>query len=79
MLSVDLKEAFRGDGDWFTAQLLRLIAKSDSTNRWKLARGFPVEVEAVEIYQNRCPYLDAMKTMVDWDAIAGMAEESVKD
>ena len=37
-----------GDGDWFTAQLLRLIAKADMENRWRLRRGFPEEVEAYE-------------------------------
>lgn len=70
MLAVDLKAAFRGDGDWFTAMLLRLIAKADGDNREKLARGFPVEVEAVRVYKNECPYKDAAKTEVDWDEIA---------
>jgi len=70
MLAVDLKAAFSGDGDWFTAQLLRLIAKADGENCDKLARGFPREVEAVRIYKNDCPYKDAAKKEVDWDEIA---------
>lgn len=35
-----------GHGDWFTAQLLRLIAKADVANRERLCAGFPDEVEA---------------------------------
>jgi len=70
MLRVDLKEAFAGGrGDWFTVLLLRLIAKSDSVNREKLSFGFPVEVEAVDIYQNDCPYKDEGHNEVDWDEI----------
>ncbi len=33
-----------GHGDWFTADLLRLISKADSTNKALLARTFPEEV-----------------------------------
>ena len=34
--------------DWFTAQLMRLVAKGDSQNRALLAKGFPEEVWLVE-------------------------------
>lgn len=34
--------------DWFSAQLLRLIAKADSTNRAKIRLAFPDHVEAFE-------------------------------
>lgn len=37
-----------GSGDWFTADLLRLIAKADATNRSKLRVMFPEEVAAYE-------------------------------
>jgi hypothetical protein len=37
-----------GYGDWFGAQLLRLIAKADASNRHLLSLGFPDEVAAVE-------------------------------
>ena len=37
-----------GHGDWFTAQLLRLIAKADNINRERLRVGFPEEVKAYE-------------------------------
>lgn len=36
--------------DWFTAQLMRLIAKADSHHRALLAKGFPEEVALVEQY-----------------------------
>ena len=41
-----------GEGDWFTAQLLRLIAKADSTNRMKLSVAFPEEVKAYEEWRD---------------------------
>ena len=41
---------FYGEGDYFTARLLRLINKADSSNREKLRLGFPEEVEAYESY-----------------------------
>lgn len=37
-----------GGGDWFTAELLRLIAKADSNNRERLRSAFPEEVAAYE-------------------------------
>ena len=39
--------------DWFTAKLLRLIAKADKANRRALRRGFPVAVDAVEQHLGR--------------------------
>ena len=35
-----------GHGDWFTADLLRLIAHADGKNRAKLRAVFPDEVQA---------------------------------
>lgn len=35
-----------GQGDWFTAQLLRLCAKADDENLVLLSKGFPEVVEA---------------------------------
>lgn len=35
-----------GHGSWFTAQLIRLVAKADVINRARLAKAFPEEVEA---------------------------------
>lgn len=37
-----------GHGDWFDAQLIRLIAKADSVNRERLRKGYPAEVREVE-------------------------------
>lgn len=39
------------EGDWFSAHLLRLIAKADLGNRRLLAKGFPEEVRAVNEWQ----------------------------
>lgn len=39
-----------GEGDWFTAQLLRLIAKGDIYNRRLLSEVYPDEVALV----NKC-------------------------
>ncbi len=46
-----MRSIMLGDGDWFTAQLLRLIQKADRFNRELLRKGFPVEVEAVEEWE----------------------------
>ena len=45
-----VEEILRGEGDWFTAQLLRLIAKADTQNRAKLKICFPNEVSAYMDY-----------------------------
>ena len=42
-----------GHGDWFTARLLRLIARADGQNRARLASGFPQEVALVERFLGR--------------------------
>jgi len=55
MTSYDKKNVAKilaGEGTWFTAKLIRLIAGSDSSNRGKLQRVFPEEVEAVNRYQH---------------------------
>lgn len=44
-----------GHGDWFTAQLLRLIAKADKQHRALLAKGFSEEVWLVENYLGLTP------------------------
>jgi len=36
-----------GDGDWYAAHLIRLIAKADGNNLRKLVRVYPDEVRAV--------------------------------
>lgn len=43
-----IDDIMAGYGDWFTAELLRLIAKADAENRNKLRLGFPEEVAAYE-------------------------------
>jgi hypothetical protein len=39
-----------GYGDWFSAQLLRLIMKADKQNRERLRLAFPDHVRAYEQY-----------------------------
>lgn len=40
-----------GHGDWFTAQLLRLVAKADNHHKAQLRMGFPEEVALVKAWQ----------------------------
>lgn len=40
-----------GEGTWFTAHLLRLIAKADEDNKERLRASFPEEVMAVEVWR----------------------------
>jgi hypothetical protein len=40
----------KGEGDWFTAILFRLISKADNSNRAKLFKAFPDEVNEVHKY-----------------------------
>ena len=50
----NIQEILLGNGDWFTAQLIRLIGKADEKNREKLRKGFPEVVQAVEdFYEKR--------------------------
>ena len=46
----NIGEILHGKGTWFTANLFRLIAKSDSDNRRKLFNAFPTEVGMVHQY-----------------------------
>ena len=43
-----MADIITGEGDWFTAHLLRLIAKADLNNRARLRLAYPEEVEAYE-------------------------------
>jgi hypothetical protein len=42
----------QGEGDWFMAQLIRLIHKADKFNRNKIRQGFPYEVFVVELWES---------------------------
>lgn len=44
-----------GHGDWFHAELARLIAHADSNNREALRQGFPEEVAFFEQYAYGAP------------------------
>ena len=43
-----MDEIMTGYGDWFSARLLRLIAKADLENRARLRLAFPEHVQAYE-------------------------------
>jgi len=47
----NLDRILAGYGDWFSAQLMRLIMKADLTNRELLGQVFPDHVQAYEEYQ----------------------------
>lgn len=46
----NISAILQGHGDWFTAQLMRLIAKADNYNRKRLFKAFPDVVTAVETH-----------------------------
>ena len=48
-----MEDIVAGYGDWFSAELLRLIVKADSENRELLRKVFPVHVKAYEDWYNR--------------------------
>lgn len=50
-----VQDILDGDGDWFTAKLLRLIAHADLINRAKLKVAFPEEVFLVETHLGIAP------------------------
>ena len=41
-----------GEGSWFNAHLLRLIAKADNGNTELLRKSFPYQVNCVEAHRN---------------------------
>lgn len=47
----NLGNILAGEGTWFTAYLLRLIAKADGENLNRLRLSFPDEVKAVEKFR----------------------------
>ena len=62
-----IEDIVAGHGDWFTAKLIRLIAKADPHNRNLLRMGFPEEVEAYEDWCLRgSPIGSALKAVEDW-------------
>jgi len=78
MIGLDLKRATTekpAADDWFTVLLLRVILKADGENKKKLAKGFPIEVAACNIFKTDCPYLDDQKHNVDYDGVVTRAEE----
>jgi hypothetical protein len=58
-----IEAILNGYGDWFGAQLLRLIARADIPNREALRLGYPEEVEAYErwFYKEDYDFYQEMK------------------
>lgn len=52
----NMADIIAGHGDWFSAQLLRLIAKADLENREKIRSAFPEHVEAYERWKDGSLY-----------------------
>lgn len=48
---VRMADVLAGTGDWFSAQLMRLIAKSDHEDLERLRLAFPDHVEAWEAWR----------------------------
>ena len=46
-----MADILAGHGDWFSAELMRLIMKADFENRARLRLAFPDHVEAYDRYQ----------------------------
>lgn len=46
-----IEDILYGEGDWFSAKLLRLIAKADEDNLERLRKGFPRHVEVLELWR----------------------------
>lgn len=46
----NMADILAGNGDWFTAELLRLIAKADFENKAKIRLGFPEVVQAYDAW-----------------------------
>lgn len=69
-----VRDLLMGHGDWFTAQLLRLIAKADPENRVRLRHAFPEEVQLYEDYMGsidarREELLQKEWTAEEWEAL----------
>ena len=73
--------------DWFTAQIMRLIAEADGHHRGLLVRGFPEEVALVEQYlgQERtalpepCKVLEALEKILNFNARPGYLSDALVD
>ena len=47
----NIQAILHGEGDWFTAKLLRLIANADKQSKRQIYKGFPDAVDAVHKHQ----------------------------
>jgi hypothetical protein len=51
----NVESILRGDGDWFSAQLIRMCAKADAQNLERLRLGFPRHVALWEAWYYKRP------------------------
>jgi len=61
----NIGEIVAGHGTWFTAILIRLIARADAVNRARLAKAFPEEVEAYKKWYHGELFTGSEETDVD--------------
>lgn len=54
----NIESILMGEGDWFTAQILRLISKADEYNRERLRLAYPAEVALWEKWYFKRPEYD---------------------
>ena len=47
----NLENILNGEGTWFIAKLFRLISQADDSNRKKIYKAFPNEVDCVHKFQ----------------------------
>lgn len=47
-----MADVLAGHGDWFSAELMRLIAKADFENKARLRLAFPDHVQAYDDWQD---------------------------
>ncbi len=48
-----IEDIIFGEGDWFTAKLIRLCVKADPRNLERIRKGFPEVVAAFEDWQQQ--------------------------
>jgi len=77
MLWLDLKHAVNDSADNFTTKLFQLMMKSDAANLKKLGMVYRTEAKMIEIYRNRCPYIEEDRINPDFEMIEVMANAEI--
>jgi hypothetical protein len=76
----EVRKILEGHGDWFTANLMRLIAMADSFNKSLLFAGFPDEVNFVHGFQtgNIFGQADSRSAVAIQNCVHTIAKQSVE-